>query len=566
MRLLLSFVLRYLMLTSVLAGPISVYAQSVPGQYQRFFVQRADQRSRFEKGLNLIGKTKFPVGRSFALIAGVTQYPNFPQLERTLRPAAVDIEKLQAYLKEQEFFDEIVVLKDADMTLANLNYFLEDYFPQRLSQSPHSRFLFAYSGHGYSIKAGLTTRGFLLTSPASSLTDAQNRLDLFVLRTMLGPVIDSAEKVLVLVNSCDSGAFLGRKGFGPNPLGPGEKGAHAIMASRPKQQSLHLDKVGPGSVFFEKIFAGLGGPADIAPPDGVVTYHELDTYLHGEIPYATNGDQNPVEGDISPDGSVGEFFFLNRSRQLSSGNAPRWNPESAVAFGSPAEDVLRKAREAYRAEKYDEVEALLVEAAEAGNSEAMNDLGFVYTRGEAESVEPNFEKARRVWEEAAAAGNSSAMCNLGYMFEHDGYGVQRDPAEARRWYEKAVATGDAEALYLLGRLYDNEDTSEHAMRGGKKARLFYEKAAVAGDSRAMYALGSMYALGNGGPQDYEKALHWYEKAAAAGHVDAMNDLARIYEKGDGVPRDQQKAQLWRTKAETADRPKEYMFITHDFGR
>jgi hypothetical protein len=115
------------------------------------------QRSRFEKALNVIGKTGFPVGRSFALIAGVTQYPNFPPLERSLRPAAVDIEKLQAYLKEQEFFDEIVVLKDGDMTLPNLNYFLENYFPEHLAQSPHSRFLFAYSGHGYSVKAGSVT-------------------------------------------------------------------------------------------------------------------------------------------------------------------------------------------------------------------------------------------------------------------------------------------------------------------------------------------------------------------------------------------------------------------------
>jgi len=102
-------------------------------EYQRNLRPTADQRSRFEKALNLIGKTGFPVGRSFALIAVVTQYPNFPTLEQSLKPAAIDIEKLQKYLKEQEFFDEIVVLKDGDMNLANLNYFLENYFPQQLA-------------------------------------------------------------------------------------------------------------------------------------------------------------------------------------------------------------------------------------------------------------------------------------------------------------------------------------------------------------------------------------------------------------------------------------------------
>jgi hypothetical protein len=378
---------------------------------------------------------------------------------------------------------------------------------------------------------------------------------------MLGPVIDSAEKVLVLVNSCDSGAFLGRRGFGLNPLGPGEKGAHAIMASRPKQQSLHLDTVGPGSVFFEKIFAGLGGPADIAPSDGVVTYHELDTYLHAEIPYVTNGDQNPVEGDISPNGSLGEFFFLNRSRQLSFGNAPRWNPENAVAFGPPAEDVLGKAREAFRAERDDaEVIELLTQAAEAGNSEAMNDLGYMY----AWAGPKNFEKARQYWEKAAAAGNTDAMCNLGYMFDHDDYGVARDPMEASQRYEKAAAAGNAEAVYRLGRLYFEEDYSEHRMKGGKEARRWYEQAAVGGDSRAMYALGEMYKEGLGGPQDYQQARQWYEKAAAAGHRDAMWELADMYEKGVGVPRDQQKAQQWQAKGNAASLPKTIMFLTHDF--
>jgi TPR repeat protein len=308
----------------------------------------------------------------------------------------------------------------------------------------------------------------------------------------------------------------------------------------------------------------LGGPADIAPPDGVVTYHELDTYLHAEIPYATNGDQNPVEGDISPDGSVGEFFFLNRNRQLSLGNAPRWNPENAVAFGPPAEDVLSKAREAHRAERYDEAARMLLEAAGAGNSEAMNDLGLMYARAETGGVHNGFEKARQLWEKAAAAGNGDAMRNLGYMYDHEEYGVERDPLEARQWYEKAAAAGVSDAMYLLGESHLWEDQTENRMKGGKEARSWYEKAAVAGDSRAMYRLGHMYKEGLGVLQDYQQARQWLEKAAAAGHEDAMHDLADMYEKGLGVPRDQQKTQQWDAKANTASRPKDYIFLTHDF--
>jgi hypothetical protein len=570
-----------LTLAFALAPSPSARAQEIPSEYLRFFAQRADQRSRFEKALNLIGKTGFPVGRSFALIGGVTKYPNFPPVERSLKPAAVDIEKLQAYLKEQEFFDEIVVLKDGDMTLSNLNYFLENYFPERLADSPHSRFLFAYSGHGYSVKVRETIRGYLLTSSATSLTDPTNRLDLDVLRTMLSPVIDSAEKVLVLINSCDSGAFLGRKAFGPNPLGPGEEGAHAIMASRSRQPSLQLDSVGPGSVFFEKILAGLGGPADNAPADGVVTYHELDTYLHQEIPYVTNGDQNPVEGDISRNGSVGEFFFLNRSRQISFGNAPAWNPKDAVAFGAPAEEVLQKAREAYEAKGYAQAIGLFTQAAAAGNGDAMDYLGYMSQFGQ--GVTQDYQQARQWYEKGAAAGNAEAIYNLGTVFEHGqgvtqdyqqarqwyeraaavgspnamvnlgslylyGHGVTRDYQQARQWYEKGAAAGSAEAMSGLGYLYEN---GLGVTQDYQQARQWYEKGAAAGSATAMYSLGDMYEHGHGVTQDYQQARQWYETAAAAGSADAMANLGSLYYYADGVTQNYQQARQWYEKGAAA---------------
>jgi hypothetical protein len=109
---------------------------NVPQKYRRFFYQYADQRQVYEKALNLIGLTSQPVGRSFALIAGVSQYPNLSATDRDLEPAGVDIEKLKTYLKDQEYFDEIVVLKDGDFNLENLNFFLETYFPDHLAKSP----------------------------------------------------------------------------------------------------------------------------------------------------------------------------------------------------------------------------------------------------------------------------------------------------------------------------------------------------------------------------------------------------------------------------------------------
>ena len=132
----------------------------VPLKYQRLIFKYSDQRRLYEKALNVIGLTTLPVGRSYAIIAGVTQYPNFPKGDQTLAPAAVEIEKLKLYLKDQEYFDEIIVIRDADFELETLNYFLQSYLPGRLAGSPHSRFLFAFSGHGYAESPGETAKGF----------------------------------------------------------------------------------------------------------------------------------------------------------------------------------------------------------------------------------------------------------------------------------------------------------------------------------------------------------------------------------------------------------------------
>ena len=527
---------------------ISAWGQgppNVPQQYKRLFYQYSDQRPFYEKALNSAGLTTVPKGRGFALIAGVTQYPNFQVVDRDLKPAAIDIEKLKSYLKDQEYFDEIVVLKDGDFNLDTLNYFLQNYFPEKLANSPHSRFLFAYSGHGYAVGSGDTARGSLLTSSAISKTDPINRIDLDVLRTFLVPDIDAAEKVLVLINACQSGAFLGRKAFGANPLGPGDRGAHAIMASRTNQQSLQVNNVGPGSVFFEKIFAGLEGAADNAPRDGVVTYHELDTYLRSEIPYATGGNQTPMEGDISRNGSIGEFFFLNRGRQVQLGNTKSWNPGNARSFGVAANDLFDLGYTAYKAHNYAEALGHFEDAAQAGNVSAQSMLGYMYFAGQGVPTDRN--TARSWFEKAADAGDSLSMTNLGVLYEL-GSGVPRDYQLARSWYEKAVAVGSAPAMSNLGVLYQN---GTGVPLDYQKAREWFEKSAAAGNARGMFLLGRLYSLGNGVPQDYTKARRWFDRGAAAGDPASMNGIGVMYGQGQGTPQDYTQARQWYEKAAAA---------------
>ena len=323
-------------------------ATLVPEPYRQKFVRYVETRTIAEKALNVIGLTTKDVGKSYALIAGVSKYPNMPKGEQDLPAAAADMEALRIYLTEQEFFDEIVVLRDADVTGDNLEYFLQNYFPERLRSSPKARFLFAYSGHGMAEGKGQNPTGFLLKSTARNLEDKPNGINMTVLRAYLQEVVNSGYQTLALINACQSGAFASRSSFGtiggPRTAGglyvPKYGGAHAITAGGSNQLTWHDPKLGKGSVFFEKLLAGLGGQADVFPiypdghrGDGVITVDEIHTFLREEVSFATNQSQTPVFVDLALNRSQGGFFFLSRQKMVANNIVPAWPPEGGIPAG-----------------------------------------------------------------------------------------------------------------------------------------------------------------------------------------------------------------------------------------
>lgn len=303
----------------------------VANSYQRMFARFVDNRSMPEKALNLVGLTQQDVGRSFALIAGVSDYPRMSVLASgsKLESAASDRDELVDYLTKYEFFDEVIVLWNGDMTAKNLDYFLSQYFPARMRQFPNSRFLLAYSGHGFADG----NNGYLLKNGATSLSDKANAVSIDSLRVSLKPTIAAAHQSLVLLNSCYGGTLVDRKSSG-GEYRPRLPGAHAITAGASDELTWHDGKIGKGSVFFEKVFAGLGGAANLYPlghPNGIITASELYAYLRAEVQISTDQRQNPQFGDIYPTQSKGEFFFLSRAPQYAAALIPAWNGSDRAA-------------------------------------------------------------------------------------------------------------------------------------------------------------------------------------------------------------------------------------------
>jgi hypothetical protein len=248
------------------------------------------------------------------------------------------------------------------MTPENLDFFLTRYFPRRLSESPRSRFLFAYSGHGMTNE---NERGYLLTSEARSLDDWFNGISFAVLHAQFQDIVDRGHQVLVLINACygvdfHRGLAFGGEGDPPIAPKPTREGAHAITAGGTGEVTWHdpnfPDSIGPkGSVFFEAVLAALDGRADKLPEDGIVSVAELQAYLHGTVSRFTDEHQNPTASDMKAATSPGGFFFLDRHRQIEEGNAEPLTGTwwSGISFGdasdAPVQEELSLSPEALAA-------------------------------------------------------------------------------------------------------------------------------------------------------------------------------------------------------------------------
>lgn len=214
----------------------------------------------------------------------------------------------------------------------------------------------------------------------------------------------------------------------------------------------------------------------------------------------------------------------------------------AFACAEDAADAYAQGRQYDEQGDYESAYACYLTAAEAGNAEAMFNLGWMYTNGQ--GVSRDDVKAVEWYQKAADLGNVDAMVNLGLMYLF-GQGVSPNDAKAAEWFQKAADLGDSVAMSNLGQMYFD---GRGVPQNDAKAAELFQKSADLGYAGAMSNLGVMYANGIGVPKDRAKAVEWYQKAADLGEVTAMRNLGECYEKGLGVPQDDVNALAWYQKA------------------
>ncbi|MBQ7064514.1 MAG: elongation factor Tu [Firmicutes bacterium] len=159
-------------------------------------------------------------------------------------------------------------------------------------------------------------------------------------------------------------------------------------------------------------------------------------------------------------------------------------PKAKVSW-QQAKKWLQEGNEYFDKGDYEKSCELYRKAAEAGNAEAQNKLGFSYSKGK--GVEKNTDEALNWYTKAAKKGYPAAQNNLGYYY-YKGIGVEQDYHKAVHWFEKAADQGNASA---------------------------------------QEGLGTCYRYGFGTKKDIKMAKYWYKKAAEQGNESAKEKLKEL---------------------------------------
>jgi TPR repeat protein len=131
---------------------------------------------------------------------------------------------------------------------------------------------------------------------------------------------------------------------------------------------------------------------------------------------------------------------------------------------------------------------------------------------------------------AAEQGNAQAQNNLGFMY-YQGTGIAKDDTQVAMWVRKAAEQGDAEAQSNLGMAYAN---GIGIAKNETQAVGWFRKVAKQGFAMTQTYLGTMYLEGIGVSKDETQAMAWTRKAADQGFAMAQTNLGTMYLKDIGV--------------------------------
>ena len=175
--------------------------------------------------------------------------------------------------------------------------------------------------------------------------------------------------------------------------------------------------------------------------------------------------------------------------------------------------------------------AVWLPAAQAGDVEAMANVGEIFERGLGESA--NYQAAALWYRKAAEAGNSRAQFNLGTLYEQ-GLGVPVDKVAALNWYRKAWGMEEDNVIFqsaaqreLEARIGERDERIARLQRGMGRLQKQLSAAANQSETEALRQEIDELRLYIGTLEDERAAAEAQLAAAPAGDASSASGLPQV---------------------------------------
>jgi uncharacterized protein len=481
-----------------------------------------------------------------ALVIGNGAYQNVPQLDNPVNDAE-DIAKSLAAAG----FD--VIEKD-NATRGQMADAVRD-FTDRIKGAEVA--LFYYAGHGMQMEG----ENYLVPVDARLEKPADVRFATINLTDIQQEMQASGRANIIVLDACRNNPFAARLASGGRAVG--ERGLGRVEASgvgtlivfSTQPNNVALDGGGRNSPFAAALAKNIGTPN--------IEIRQMISRVRADVLAATDQKQVPWDssslvGDVyltrTAEGSVAQSLQPTSTPDAgSAGGAPR--QQEPVASGAAAEceklaspmpmfATLDQIRAARHARDWARALAVCKSASEADP----NSVALRYRLGQSYFQTKDYLNAQKQLSVAADAGDADAEQMLGFMFAN-GAGVVKDYYRAFDYFSRGAAAGNPRAVTNLGSMYSNgwgvaEDDS--------RALALYEKGIELGNPFALAQAGVMYFNGKGAPRDYAAAEQYFLQAANLGDGYSMKFLAVLYEHGLVGPADATRAAQLRLRAAEED--------------
>lgn len=174
--------------------------------------------------------------------------------------------------------------------------------------------------------------------------------------------------------------------------------------------------------------------------------------------------------------------------------------------------------------------------AEAGDSEAVIQLGYIYEKGA--FIQPDLGRAIRYWTSASTNGNYNASRKLASAYKNGltnpyTWDIKPNPELAKFFKDKYItqlqeqSQSDANAAFLLAKKVSQNSESERLL---KLAKTILEKSMLQGDSEAKFIFASLKGSGQHPMifENEEAAIKLLKELETQNFIKAKMLLGRIY--------------------------------------